>query len=52
MFTIDASNMEKYKANLTPRLYIQPDAQFIINPGGTQDLRNAFVIGARVSLNF
>jgi porin len=41
-----------YKANLTPWLYIQPDAQFIINPGGTQDLRNAFVIGARVSLNF
>ncbi len=41
-----------YKAILTPWLYIQPDAQFIINPGGTQDLRNAFVIGARVSLNF
>jgi porin len=41
-----------YKANLTPWLYIQPDAQFVINPGGTQDLRNAFVIGARVSLNF
>jgi porin len=31
-----------YKAILTPRLYIQPDAQFIINPGATQDLKNAF----------
>ena len=41
-----------YKANLTPWLYIQPDAQFIINPGGTQDLNNAFVIGGRVSINF
>jgi porin len=41
-----------YKAILTPWLYVQPDAQFIINPGGTQDLRNAFVIGARVSVNF
>ena len=41
-----------YKAILTPWLYIQPDAQFIINPGGTQDLKNAFVIGGRVSVNF
>jgi porin len=41
-----------YKAVLTPWLYIQPDAQFIINPGGTQDLGNAFVIGGRVSVNF
>ena len=40
-----------YKAILTPWLYIQPDAQFIINPG-TQDLKNAFVIGGRVSVNF
>jgi porin len=41
-----------YKAILTPWLYIQPDAQFVINPGGTQDLKNAFVIGGRVSVNF
>ena len=41
-----------YKAIFTPWLYIQPDAQFIINPGGTQDLKNAFVIGGRVSVNF
>ena len=41
-----------YKAILTPWLYIQPDAQFIINSGATQDLRNAFVLGGRVSINF
>ena len=41
-----------YKAILTPWLYIQPDAQFIINPGATQDLSNAFVIGGRVSIDF
>ena len=41
-----------YKAVLTPWLYVQSDAQFIINPGGTQDLNNAFVIGGRVSINF
>lgn len=41
-----------YKAVLTPWLYIQPDAQFVINPGGTQDLGNALVIGGRVSVNF
>ena len=41
-----------YKAILTPWLDVQPDAQFIINPGGTQDLNNAFVVGGRVSINF
>jgi len=41
-----------YKAILAPWLYIQPDAQLIINPGATQDLNNAFVIGGRVSINF
>jgi carbohydrate-selective porin OprB len=41
-----------YKAILTPWLDVQPDAQLIINPGGTQDLNNAFVVGGRVSINF
>ncbi len=41
-----------YQLNLTKWLYIKPNAQFIINPGGTQDLGNAFVIGGRVSVNF
>ena len=41
-----------YQLNLTKWLYIKPNAQFVINPGGTQDLGNAFVIGGRVSVNF
>jgi porin len=41
-----------YKAILAPWMYVQSDAQFIINPGGTQDLNNAFVLGGRVSINF
>jgi porin len=41
-----------YQANLTPWMYIKPNAQFVINPGGTQDLGNAFVLGGRVSINF
>jgi porin len=41
-----------YKAVLMPWLYIQPDAQFVINPGGTQDLGNALVLGGRLSVNF
>ena len=41
-----------YQANLTPWMYIKPNAQFVINPGGTQDLGNALVIGGRVSVNF
>jgi carbohydrate-selective porin OprB len=41
-----------YQANLTQWLYIKPNAQFVINPGGTQDLGNAFVLGCRLSVNF
>jgi porin len=36
-----------YQAQVTEWLTVQPDIQFIINPGGTQDLNNALVIGAR-----
>lgn len=41
-----------YQAVITPWLSIQPNAQFIINPGGNQDLDNAFVIGGRASITF
>lgn len=33
-------------------LYFQPDLQYIIRPGGTGRLPNAFVIGAQVGVNF
>jgi porin len=39
-----------YQAQITKWLSIQPDLQFIINPDGNQNLDNALVIGARVSI--
>jgi porin len=41
-----------YQAQINKWLSIQPDPQFIINPGGNQDLGNAVVIGGRVSITF
>jgi porin len=41
-----------YQCQATPWLVVQPDLQYIINPGGTQDLGNALVIGGRVSVIF
>jgi porin len=41
-----------YQAQITPWLTIQPDLQYIINPGGTQDLGNALVIGGRAAVVF
>jgi porin len=32
--------------------FIQPDAQYIITPGGTGQIPNAFVIGTQVGVNF
>ncbi|CAN5477798.1 carbohydrate porin [soil metagenome] len=41
-----------YQAKVTKWLSIQPDLQFIINPGGNQDLGNALMIGARAAITF
>jgi len=41
-----------YQAQITPWLVVQPDLQYIINPGGTADLNNALVIGGRASVTF
>lgn len=42
-----------YKAQLTNNLFIQPDFQYVINPGGTNvRLNNAFVGLVRFGLNF
>jgi porin len=41
-----------YQAELTPWLIIQPDLQYIINPGGASDLNNALVIGGRAAITF
>jgi porin len=41
-----------YQTQITKWLSIQPNVQFIFNPGGTQDLDNAIVVGGRVSISF
>ena len=41
-----------YQCQITPWLVIQPDIQYIINPSGTQDFDNAFVIGGRAAITF
>jgi len=41
-----------YQAEITPWLIVQPDLQYIINPGGATDLKNAFVIGGRAAITF
>ena len=41
-----------YQCQASPWLTVQPDLQYIINPGATRDDSNALVIGARASITF
>jgi porin len=41
-----------YRAQITPWLALQPDLQYIINPGTNPALKNAFVIGTRFEVSF
>lgn len=41
-----------YRINLTKFAYIQPDVQWIINPGGTGNIPNALVLGAQIGVTF
>ncbi len=48
-----------YRARLTPWLKVQPDLQYVINPGASiptaqnaAPLKNALVLGVRVTVNF
>jgi porin len=41
-----------YRAEVTPWLTLQPDAQWVINPGADPALKNAFVIGLRFEIGF
>ena len=41
-----------YQCQVTPWCVVQPDIQYIMNPGGTRDLGNAFVIGGRLAVSF
>ena len=39
-----------YSDNLTPWLAVQPDLQYIVNPGTDPTLNKAVVVGARIDL--
>lgn len=41
-----------YQAQITPWLSLQPDVQYIIQPGGSTSYGNAFIIGGRAALTF
>jgi porin len=41
-----------YRINLTKFAYVQPDVQWIVNPGGTGTIPNALVLGAQVGVTF
>ena len=41
-----------YRAPLTDWLTVQPDAQWVINPGADPSLQNAFVVGLRFEIGF
>lgn len=41
-----------YRLNLTPWVHIQPEVQFILDPGGTGQVADAVVGGLRVSIDF
>ena len=40
-----------YQALFGPSLALQPDLQYVINPGGTHTLRNALAPGMRVAVS-
>ena len=40
-----------YNIELTKWLHIQPDIQYVINPGGTGDIPDALVLGFQLSVN-
>ena len=41
-----------YRYQAAPWLSIQPHAQYVIQPGGTQDYGNAFILGVRTNIAF
>ena len=41
-----------YRFQITKFAYVQPNLQWIINPGGTGNIPNALVLGAQMSVSF
>jgi porin len=40
-----------YQCELAPHLIVQPDVQYIIQPGGTGRIPDALVLGVQVAVN-
>jgi porin len=41
-----------YRFQITKFAYVQPNVQWIINPGGTGNIPNALVLGAQMNVTF
>ncbi|MFA5143535.1 MAG: carbohydrate porin [Candidatus Omnitrophota bacterium] len=41
-----------HKIEITPWMFMQPDFQYIVNPSGTNNIDDAFVVGTRFGLTF
>ena len=41
-----------YRVQFTKFMYVQPNIQYVINPGGTHTIPNALVLGAQCSVTF
>lgn len=41
-----------YRINMTKFAYVQPDVQWVVNPGGTGTIPNALVLGAQIGVVF
>lgn len=41
-----------YQIQVNPWMTVQPDVQYIVNPGATETIQNAWVLGALVSVSF
>ncbi len=41
-----------HQLQLTPWIYVTPDFQYVMNPGGTGTIPNAVVIGAEIGIDF
>lgn len=41
-----------YRVQFNEFLYVQPDVQWVIQPGGRSDIPNALVLGAQMGVNF
>ena len=41
-----------YRAQLSNFLYVQPNIQYIVQPGGTGSIPDAFVLGMQIGVTF